>query len=39
MNMADSKESGMGDLTMNITMGIYVDPQFESIYWYCLDLI
>ena len=37
--MADSKESGMGDLTMNITMGIYVDPQFESIYWYCLDLI
>ena len=39
MNMADSKESGMGDLTMNITMGIYVDPQFESIYLYCLDLI
>ena len=39
MYMADSKESGMGDLTMNITMGIYVDPQFESIYWYCLDLI
>ena len=37
--MADIKESGMGDLTMNITMGIYVDPQFESIYLYCLGLI
>ena len=39
MYMADSKESGMGDLTMNITMGIYVDPKFESIYLYCLNLI